>query len=137
MARVANIGETIRRLKEQGVFVYCADMDGVSLRSRDLTGPIALVMGSEGSGVSRASSKSCAMVLCGWIWLQRAPAWTASTFAWQRVSSCMRSEPSGQQGCKLDRNSAVSGEDAPLLMTGRDKDAERKPAPDWAARVYR
>ena len=34
VARVANIGETIRRLKEQGVFVYCADMDGVSLREQ-------------------------------------------------------------------------------------------------------
>ena len=54
VARVVNIGETIRRLKEQGVFVYCADMDGVSLRKNNLTGPIALVLGSEGSGVSAA-----------------------------------------------------------------------------------
>ena len=53
MARVANIGETIRRLKDQGVFVYCADMDGVPLRKNNLTGPIALVLGSEGSGVSQ------------------------------------------------------------------------------------
>ena len=53
VARVANIGETIRRLKEQGVFVYCADMDGVSLRKNNLTGPIALVLGSEGSGVKK------------------------------------------------------------------------------------
>ena len=52
VARVANIGETIRRLKDQGVFVYCADMDGVPLRKNNLTGPIALVLGSEGSGVS-------------------------------------------------------------------------------------
>ena len=37
VARVANIGETIRRLKEQGVFVYCADMDGVPLRKNNLT----------------------------------------------------------------------------------------------------
>ena len=67
MARVANIGETIRRLKEQGVFVYCADMDGVPLRKNNLTGPIALVLGSEGSGVSQLV-KSSAMVWCGWIW---------------------------------------------------------------------
>ena len=53
VARVANIGETIRRLKDQGVFVYCADMDGVPLRKNNLTGPIALVLGSEGSGVSQ------------------------------------------------------------------------------------
>lgn len=59
VARVANIGETIRRLKEQGVFVYCADMDGVSLRKNDLTGPIALVLGSEGKGVSQLVKKLC------------------------------------------------------------------------------
>ena len=46
VARVANIGETIRRLKEQGVFVYCA-------------GPIAMVLGSEGSGVSQLVKKLC------------------------------------------------------------------------------
>ena len=59
VARVANIGETIRRLKEQGVFVYCADMDGVPLRKNNLTGPIALVIGSEGSGVSQLVKKLC------------------------------------------------------------------------------
>ena len=59
VARVANIGETIRRLKEQGVFVYCADMDGMSLRKNNLTGPIALVLGSEGSGVSQLVKKLC------------------------------------------------------------------------------
>ena len=59
VARVANIGETIRRLKDQGVFVYCADMDGVSLRKNNLTGPIALVLGSEGSGVSQLVKKLC------------------------------------------------------------------------------
>lgn len=59
VARVANIGETIRRLKDRGVFVYCADMDGVSLRKNDLTGPIALVLGSEGRGVSQLVKKLC------------------------------------------------------------------------------
>lgn len=59
VARVVNIGETIRRLKDQGVFVYCADMDGVSLRKNNLTGPIALVLGSEGSGVSQLVKKLC------------------------------------------------------------------------------
>ena len=58
VARVVNIGETIRRLKEQGVFVYCADMDGVSLRKNNLTGPIALVLGSEGSGGVAAGQKA-------------------------------------------------------------------------------
>lgn len=59
VARVANIGETIRRLKEKNVFVYCADMDGVSLKKNNLTGAIALVLGSEGSGVSPLVKKLC------------------------------------------------------------------------------
>lgn len=59
VARVANIGESIRRLKEQGVFVYCADMDGLPLHQNNLTGPIALVMGSEGRGVSPLVKKLC------------------------------------------------------------------------------
>ena len=63
VARVVNISETIRRLKEEGIFVYCADMDGVSLRSNNLTGPIALVLGSEGSGVSQLVKKRCDGVL--------------------------------------------------------------------------
>ena len=63
VARVVNISETIRRLKEQGIFVYCADMDGVSLRRSNLTGPIALVLGSEGSGVSQLVKKRCDGVL--------------------------------------------------------------------------
>ena len=54
VARVANIGESIRRLKEQGVFVYCADME-----KADLTGPVALVLGSEGKGVSPLVRKLC------------------------------------------------------------------------------
>ena len=63
VARVVNISETIRRLKEQGIFVYCADMDGVSLRRNNLTGPIALVLGSEGKGVSQLVKKRCDGVL--------------------------------------------------------------------------
>ena len=59
VARVANIGETIRRLKEQGVFVYCADMDGAPLEKSNLTGAVALVMGSEGRGVSPLVKKLC------------------------------------------------------------------------------
>ena len=63
VARVVNIAETVRRLKEEGIFVYCADMDGVSLRHSNLTGPIALVLGSEGSGVSQLVKKRCDGVL--------------------------------------------------------------------------
>ena len=63
VARVVNISETIRHLKEEGVFVYCADIDGVALRKNNLTGPIALVLGSEGSGVSQLVKKRCDGVL--------------------------------------------------------------------------
>ena len=59
VARVANIGETIRRLKEKNIFVYCADMGGAPLAKTDLTGPLALVMGSEGAGVSALVRKLC------------------------------------------------------------------------------
>ena len=59
VARVANIAETIRRLKDEGVFVYCADMDGTSLKKTNLSGAVALVLGSEGSGVSQLVKKRC------------------------------------------------------------------------------
>ena len=59
VARVANIGEAVRKLKEQGVFVYCAEMEGAPLETSNLTGPIALVLGSEGSGVSQLVKKLC------------------------------------------------------------------------------
>ncbi|MBQ8612028.1 MAG: 23S rRNA (guanosine(2251)-2'-O)-methyltransferase RlmB [Oscillospiraceae bacterium] len=59
VARVANIGQTVRWLKEQNVFVYCAQMGGVTPYKQDLTGPIAVVMGSEGRGVSPLVQKLC------------------------------------------------------------------------------
>lgn len=59
VARVANIGESIRKLKEQNVFVYCADLDGEAAYAQNLTGGIALVVGSEGDGVSQLVKKLC------------------------------------------------------------------------------
>ncbi len=59
VARVANIGEAVRRLKSQNVFVYCADMNGPAAFRQNLTGPIALVLGSEGSGVSPLVRSLC------------------------------------------------------------------------------
>ena len=59
MARVSNLGEAIRRLKSQNVFVYCADMEGVTLDRSDLTGSVAIVMGNEGKGVSSLVKKLC------------------------------------------------------------------------------
>ena len=59
MARVANIGEAVRKLKKENLFAYCADMDGRDMCSQNLTGPIALVVGSEGQGVSQLVAKLC------------------------------------------------------------------------------
>lgn len=59
MARVANIGEAVRRLKEANVFVYCADMQGEALERTNLSGAVALVVGSEGEGVSRLVKTLC------------------------------------------------------------------------------
>jgi len=59
IARVANIGQTVRWLKEQNIFVYCAQMGGAVPYQQDLTGPLALVLGSEGSGVSPLVQSLC------------------------------------------------------------------------------
>lgn len=59
IARVANIGEAVRRLKEKNVFVYAADMEGPAMYQQNLTGPLALVLGSEGKGVSPLVKKLC------------------------------------------------------------------------------
>ncbi|MCI6639338.1 MAG: 23S rRNA (guanosine(2251)-2'-O)-methyltransferase RlmB [Pygmaiobacter massiliensis] len=59
IARVANIGQAVRWLKEQNVFVYAADMSGQTAARQNLTGAIALVMGSEGKGVSPLVKKLC------------------------------------------------------------------------------
>lgn len=63
VARVKNITNTIKDLKEKGLWVYCADMDGTPYRQADLSGAIALVVGGEGAGVSRLVKESCDGVL--------------------------------------------------------------------------
>lgn len=57
VARVTNINDEIKRLKELGVFVFVADMDGEAMYDTNLTGDIALVVGSEGFGVSKLTKK--------------------------------------------------------------------------------
>lgn len=59
VARVTNLAACIDQLKQQGIWVYCADMQGESWCSCDLSGPIALVVGSEGHGVSRLVREKC------------------------------------------------------------------------------
>lgn len=63
VARVKNITATIKELKEKGLWVYCADMDGTPYRQADLSGAIALVVGGEGAGVSRLVKENCDGVL--------------------------------------------------------------------------
>lgn len=59
VARVPNMGEAVRRLKKANVFVYCADAAGQPLESWNCSGPLALVMGAEGKGVSPLVKKLC------------------------------------------------------------------------------
>ncbi|MDO4566934.1 MAG: 23S rRNA (guanosine(2251)-2'-O)-methyltransferase RlmB [Oscillospiraceae bacterium] len=59
IARVSNLASQIRELKKLGIFFYCAEADGESCFEADLTGPAALVVGSEGQGVSRLSRELC------------------------------------------------------------------------------
>ena len=53
VARVGNLASLIDSLKERGLWIYAADMDGSPWCQTDFSGPVALVIGSEGSGVSR------------------------------------------------------------------------------------
>lgn len=53
VARVANLAATLDELKKQGFWVYTADMDGSNWCETDFSGAVALVVGSEGKGVSR------------------------------------------------------------------------------------
>lgn len=60
---VTNLVQTIKKLKERGIFIYCADMQGDVFYKYNLKGPIALVVGSEGKGVSLLVKKSCDALL--------------------------------------------------------------------------
>lgn len=62
VAKVTNISKTIEDLKKQGMWFVCADMDGTTMYDLNLTGPIGLVIGNEGSGVSRLVKGKCDFV---------------------------------------------------------------------------
>ena len=62
VAKVTNLTNTIRDLKEQGLWFVCADMDGTSMYDLNLTGPIGLVIGNEGEGVSKLVRENCDFV---------------------------------------------------------------------------
>ena len=59
VAKVNNLVNTIKELKEKGIWFVCADMDGGLMYDQDLTGPIGLVIGNEGEGVSRLVRENC------------------------------------------------------------------------------
>ncbi len=59
VAKVTNLVRTMEELKEKGMWFVCADMDGEVMYHQNLTGPIGLVIGNEGSGVSRLVKKNC------------------------------------------------------------------------------
>lgn len=63
VARVANINDALSEMKKRGMWVYGLDMDGEDWCSTDLTGAMALVVGSEGRGVSRLVRENCDFVL--------------------------------------------------------------------------
>ncbi len=69
VAKVTNLTSVIKELKKRGIWFVCADMDGEEMYGLNLTGPIGLVIGSEGEGVSRLVKENCDLVaaipVCG------------------------------------------------------------------------
>lgn len=63
VAKVTNLNDVIRYLKEQNVWVYATDFDGKTPKSANLNGDIGIVIGSEGSGISRLTKELCDDVL--------------------------------------------------------------------------
>ena len=59
IARVTNLNRTIDELKEKGIWIIGTAMDGQSALTADLTGPAALVIGSEGDGISKLTLEKC------------------------------------------------------------------------------
>ncbi len=59
VARVTNLANTIDKLKNDGVWVFGADMGGSDRRNFDFTSPCAIVIGNEGKGIGRLVAKRC------------------------------------------------------------------------------
>ncbi len=62
VAKVNNLSNTIEELKKEGMWFVCADMGGQTMYDLNLTGPIGLVIGNEGQGVSRLVREKCDMI---------------------------------------------------------------------------
>lgn len=63
VAKVSNIASTVEQLKKLGVWTYAAEAGGESLYRTDLKGPCAIILGSEGEGVSQLVRKTCDAVI--------------------------------------------------------------------------
>ena len=59
VARVTNLTQTMEELKKKGLWFVCADMQGEVMYKQNLTGPIGVVIGNEGEGVSRLVKENC------------------------------------------------------------------------------
>lgn len=59
VAKVTNLVATMEELKEKGLWFVCADLEGEVMYRQNMTGPIGLVIGSEGDGVSRLVKEKC------------------------------------------------------------------------------
>ncbi len=59
IAKVTNIAATVESLKKAGVWTFAAEAGGTPLHQTDFTGPCAIIMGSEGDGVSQLVQKTC------------------------------------------------------------------------------
>ena len=62
VAKVTNLTNTIKELKKEGLWFVCADMNGTAMYDLDLKGPIGLVIGSEGEGVSKLVKENCDLI---------------------------------------------------------------------------
>lgn len=62
VAKVTNLKQTMEQLKKEGMWFVCADMDGTPYYQMDLKGPMGLVIGNEGEGVSRLIKENCDFV---------------------------------------------------------------------------
>lgn len=64
VARIGNVAQTLKYLKQQGYWIIGADMDGESLYyEADLKGPVVVVIGSEGKGLGRLTKESCDLLV--------------------------------------------------------------------------
>ena len=62
VAKVTNLKTVMEQLKKEGMWFVCADMGGTTYYDLDLKGPIGLVIGNEGEGVSRLVKENCDFV---------------------------------------------------------------------------